>query len=198
MASILVSVTSFDLMRRVFARFRYGLAAAVLLGPGVYCAQAAPGKYLEVDEFLSQALTSAPETPEVLFVDADLRERIESILGHRLSLLRMRYWQDSDTTVWVLDEIGKTEPITIGVAVEAGRVKSVRVLEFRESRGYEVRYPFFTDQYSGAALDDGNGIDRSIDSITGATLSVNAVNKVVRVALLCDAKIRAPGQLAGL
>jgi hypothetical protein len=174
------------------------VAAALLFGLVLSMAHASPGRYLEVEEFLSQALTSVPDAPDVLFVDAQLRERIESILGHRLPLLRMRYWQDDDKTVWVLDEIGKTEPITIGVVVEAGRVGSVRVLEFRESRGYEVRYPFFTDQYAGAQLAADDSIDRSIDSITGATLSVNAVDKVVRIALLCDAEIRAPEQLAGL
>jgi hypothetical protein len=35
-----------------------------------------------------------------------------------------------------LDEIGKELPITIGVAVESGAIHNVRVLEFRESRGY--------------------------------------------------------------
>jgi hypothetical protein len=64
------------------------------------------------------------------------------------------------------------------------------VLEFRESRGWEIRYPFFTDQYAGTELNDNDGIDRAIDGITGATLSVNAANKVVRVALICDESLR--------
>jgi hypothetical protein len=183
-------------MRTGTPHHRLVTAALALLTSGVFGAHAAPGRYVEVDEFLAQALPAIPERPEVLFVDAALRERIEAILGHRLSLLRMRYWQQGGTTVWIMDEIGKTEPITIGVAVENGRVGSVRVLEFRESRGYEVRHPFFTDQYAGAGIDAENRLDRSIDGITGATLSVVAVEKVVRVALMCDAEVRAAHQFA--
>jgi hypothetical protein len=59
-----------------------------------------------------------------------------------------------------------------------------------------VRHPFFTDQYAGAGIDAENRLDRSIDGITGATLSVVAVEKVVRVALMCDAEVRAAHQFA--
>ena len=70
-----------------------------------------------------------------------------------------------------------------GGVVEDDAASMVRVLEFRESRGWEVRYPFFTDQYNDARLDARDQIDRRIDGITGATLSVNAVTRVVRLAL---------------
>ncbi len=59
----------------------------------------------------------------------------------------------------------------------------VRVREFREARGWEVRYPVFTDQFNDVRLDGGDELDRQIDGITGATLSVNAVARVVRLAL---------------
>lgn len=56
-------------------------------------------------------------------------------------------------SAWVLNEIGKDLPITIGVAVQQGTIEMVRILWFRESRGWEVRYPFFTDQFHDASLD---------------------------------------------
>ena len=108
--------------------------------------------------------------------------------------MRLHYWQQGETTAWILEEIGKTEPITIGVSIEAGKVRNVRVLTFRESRGWEIRYPFFTEQYLGASLDENHGLDRAIDGITGATLSVAAMNKVVRIALLLDRRVRAAGE----
>ena len=77
----------------------------------------------------------------------------------------------------------KDEPITIGVAVEDRQIKLVRVLEFREIRGWEVRYPFFTDQFTGAKLDQRKKINQRIDGITGATLSVRAVTRIAQVAL---------------
>jgi hypothetical protein len=59
----------------------------------------------------------------------------------------------------------------------------LRVLEFRESRGWEVRYPFFTDQFGGIGLRPDLQLDRPIDGISGATLSVRALKKLARLAL---------------
>ena len=64
-----------------------------------------------------------------------------------------------------------------------GKILDVKVLIFRESRGWEVKYPFFTDQFKDATLVTGNNLDRKIDGISGATLSVNALTKLGRLAL---------------
>ena len=98
-------------------------------------------------------------------------------------MLRVRYWHRDRRTAWILDEIGKERPITVGIVVEDDAASMVRVLEFRESRGWEVRYHFFTDQFNDVRLDRGDELDRQIDGITGATLSVNAVTRAVRLAL---------------
>ena len=82
-----------------------------------------------------------------------------------------------------MEEIGKERPITIGVVVVDDTIQSVSVLAFLESRGWEVRYPFFTDQFSGARLDETQQLSSHIDGITGATLSVRAVTNVARLAL---------------
>ncbi len=73
--------------------------------------------------------------------------------------------------------------------MEAGRIEDVKVLVFRESRGWEVRYPFFTDQFSGVGLTDKNRLDGRVDGISGATLSVRAVKRVVAVALLLSERV---------
>jgi hypothetical protein len=70
--------------------------------------------------------------------------------------------------------------------VSAGRVERVRVLIFRESRGAEVHRSAFTRQYENASLGEDHSLDRSIDGITGATLSVWALNRQVKLALLLD------------
>jgi Na+-transporting NADH:ubiquinone oxidoreductase subunit NqrC len=46
-----------------------------------------------------------------------------------------------------------------------------------------VRYPFFTDQFNGLQLDENNRLQRKIDGISGATLSVNALTRLARLAL---------------
>ena len=58
-----------------------------------------------------------------------------------------------------------------------------KVLVFRESRGWEVRHPFFTDQFRDAGLTGELALDRNIDGISGATLSVRALSRLARLAL---------------
>ena len=146
------------------------------------------GVYLEVDEFIAQSFSEQPEqnqSPEqkLLWVSAEQREIASEILDHKLHALRIRYWQQGQRTAWIFDEIGKERPITIGIVVEGDAISQVRILAFRESRGGEVRYPFFTDQFVGLHLNDKRKLSDHIDGITGATLSVWAVTKVSRLAL---------------
>jgi len=130
------------------------------------------------------AFAGQSPSAKMLWIDESLRTAVEDLLGHPFDVLRVRYWQDGDKSAWIFDEIGKEQPITIGVSVMSGTVDVVRVLEFRESRGWEVRHPFFTDQFVGARVVGERTFDRSIDGITGATLSVAAVTRVVKLALL--------------
>jgi hypothetical protein len=127
---------------------------------------------------------------QALWLDKDLQAEAAALLERPWAAARVRYCERDGRTAWILDEIGKTEPITTGVVVEEGRVDAVRVLVFRESRGGEVHREAFTRQYRDAVLDGDNRLDRSIDGITGATLSVWAVNRQVRLALLFDRAVR--------
>jgi hypothetical protein len=142
------------------------------------------GRYVETDDYLSSVFPTKVPAAKTLWIAGDLRADVDRMLGHRFAALRVRYWFDGARSAWVLDEIGKEMPITIGVAVSDGAINNVRVLEFRESRGWEVRYPFFTDQFVDARLGPDERLDRRIDGITGATMSVNAVTRVARIALL--------------
>lgn len=144
---------------------------------------AGQGRYLRPEEFLAIAFGENPPAPDTIWITKEHREPLEELIGHRFGSLRVRYWQAGTRTAWILDEIGKEMPITIGVVVDGGAVREVRILEFREIRGWEVRYPFFTDQFRGATLTGDGKLDAHIDGITGATLSVGAVKRVARAAL---------------
>ena len=122
-----------------------------------------------------------------LWIRGQLKNDLTQVLGHAPPWLRVGYWQRGSRTAWILEEIGKDQPITAGVVVADGKIELVRVLVYRESRGYEVRYPFFTDQFQQASLDKHNRLDLSIDGITGATLSVSALKRMARAALLLHA-----------
>ena len=144
--------------------------------------------YQEPAEFLQDQLPGCRK--QVLWLDQAAKARIANVTGRPFPGVRARYCERDGKTGWILDEIGKTEPITSGVIVAGGRVERLRVLIFRESRGAEVPRAGFTRQYRLASLDDKGRLDRRIDGITGATLSVAAVNRQVRLALLLDELVR--------
>lgn len=139
--------------------------------------------YQSADEFLKQTFGGAAPPPEVVWMTGATRSDATAILGHEPQQLRVRYWRSGQRTAWILDEIGKEQPITTGIVVDAGKVERIRVLIFRESRGWEVRHEFFTDQFKQRALTADLQLDRPIDGISGATLSVRAVTNLARLAL---------------
>jgi hypothetical protein len=149
-------------------------------------AMAQPGtaeSYQSADAFLQEVFAATPPSPQILWLKGDIKETAARILGHPYPGLRIRYWEKDARTVWVLEEIGKEKPITVGLVVGPAGMELLRVLEFRESRGWEVRYPFFTDQFGGVRLTTDRQLDRHIDGISGATLSVRALKKLARLAL---------------
>lgn len=142
----------------------------------------------EIDRFLGETL-GKPPAAEMLWIVGDLQPAAHAILEHDYPAARVRYWRTGTRTVWVLDEIGKEMPITVGVAINDGAVERVKVLVYRESRGWEVKSPAFTAQFSGAKLAEGQRLDRHIDGISGATLSVRALSRLTRLALLFDRQV---------
>lgn len=149
----------------------------------------ARGVYQEPDAFVQQAFNNQPPAARILWLTSDIRPGAEKILAHKPSTRRVRYWASGQRSVWVLDEIGKDQPITVGIIVNQGKLEKIKILVFRESRGYEVRYPSFTDQFNQARLQEDTQLDRNIDGISGATLSVRAVSKLSRLALYYHNKI---------
>lgn len=142
--------------------------------------------YLEPADFVKMSFKDQAPYPKVIWLKDDLKNQIENILSHKYSGLRIRYWKKDQRSVWILDEIGKTRPITTGIVIDKNRISQIKVLVFRESRGWEVRHPFFTKQFIDATLIDNNQLDKTIDGISGATLSVRALTKLARVALLLN------------
>lgn len=143
-------------------------------------------QYLKPEHFLAEVFTENVPKSEVLWVTKDIAKQAEKILGHASNQLRQRYWKGAGKSAWILDEIGKEEPITAGFVVSDGKILQVRILTYRESRGGEVRYPAFLKQYQGVELLVDHYLNRNIDGISGATLSVNAMNRMARLALYFD------------
>ena len=160
--------------------------ALLVLALGAVAAGLARGEiYQEPDAFVAEVFGSKP-APKVLWLPRDIQAQAAAILGHPPAQLRQRYWSDTHRSVWILEEIGKEEIITAGFVVVDGRIDHVRVLVYRESRGQEVRTPSFLRQFKDAKLVQGDRLDRGIDGIAGATLSVAAMERMARLALFFD------------
>ncbi len=164
------------------------LVLLLLLLP-VFTGAQARGTYLEPDAFLAEAFASTIPEPAVIWLTGERKDTVKQLLGHRYASLRVRYWLRGERSAWILEEVGKDLPITIGVVVDGGRLEYIKVLVFRESRGEEIRHPFFTKQFLDARLDAEKKLDRHIDGISGATLSVRAMQKIARLALYLDSEV---------
>ena len=143
------------------------------------------------DQFLQQVFNTKTPAPTALWLTKDIKKSVRGLIHRDLKGLRLRYWDDGVQTAWILDEIGKTKPITVGVVIQDGKISRLQVLTYRESHGGEVRYPFFTDQFKGMSLTNSARLSDGVNGISGATLSVRALTKTARLALWLDGHVRA-------
>ena len=137
-------------------------------------------------EFVEESFAGVEPELKTLWLKKDLKQAIKDKIDYQFHQLRVRYWGMNQMTLWILEEIGKEQPITFGIVVENDKVKKLEVLEYRESRGGEIQHNFFTSQFSDIELDNSQKnlkLSERIDGITGATLSVRASKKVATLAL---------------
>ena len=137
-------------------------------------------------DFLSRAFNGAPPEPAVLWLSGERKSAVRQILGHDYAALRLRYWCQGERSAWVLEEIGKDLPITVGIIIEKNYIRNLRVLTYRENRGGEVATPSFTDQFNHAEIQEANKLNVKIDGISGATLSVHALTRLATMALFLN------------
>ena len=138
--------------------------------------------------FLNEVFSNAPPSPQVLNLSSSDQSEIQKVFGRSFPQQRVRYWTDGDRTVWIFDDIGKEGyvPTTCGFVIKDEAVAAAKVLIYRESRGEQVAEPSFLNQLTGAKA-AGNKLDVDVDNITGATLSVQMMERMARTALTLDA-----------
>lgn len=145
--------------------------------------------YKQPSEFIKSAFGGKIPATSVLTISGEVKSRSKAIMAHNYGETRVRFWKQGGRSVWILEEIGKTQPITTGFLIENGRIRSVEILIYRESHGWEVSKPFFTKQFSNASLKSGDQLSAGIRNVAGATLSVRAVTKLARLALYFDSLV---------
>ena len=165
-------------VRSYLGRVAFAVLAIAFLSTFV---SAAEKVYEKPSIFMKRHFGTLPKT-QLLDLSGAQEKQLKSILGHSYPAKKIRYWQGNGKTAWILEEVGKSQPITTGIIVKAGKIAEIKVLVYRESHGWEVTRPFFTKQFVGASL-NGKTLNKKIDGIVGATLSVNALKKLSAAAL---------------
>lgn len=145
---------------------------------------------LSPQAYLGRVFGQTLPVMQLRLLTATEKSDLEAILQHPLASQRLRYWQRENDSVWILDEIGKHKPITAAFWLRQGRIKEAKVLVFRESRGWEIKNPRFLAQYQGLSLTDKQQLSAPVDGISGATLSVRAMDKMARMALYLEKALR--------
>ena len=101
----------------------------------------AKGTYQEPVDFIKETFNGNPPAPKKLWIRKEMQNEIQKIMDRKLKTLRLRYWAQNGRFACILEEIGKEKPITVGYVVNGAEIEKVKVLVFRETRGWEVRYP---------------------------------------------------------
>jgi len=158
------------------------MTALLLFGGSAF---AAPKVYQKPSDFVRSSLGQIPATKAITPTGAQ-QARIRAILGRNYHTKAIRYWSVGGRTVYILEEVGKTEFITTGYVVRGHKIESVKVLVYRETHGYEVARTSFTRQFSGVTVKSNSQLTKNPRNIAGATLSVRALTKLARLALYLE------------
>src|SRR2546430_2827011 len=107
--------------------------------------------YLTVEQAQAAIFPGAALTPAPVTLTAEQRAAIEKISGVRVRSAVVRAWRVTSGGWFLVDEVlGKHEFIIIALGLSAdGAVKSVEIMDYRESYGYEVRNEKWRGVFTG-------------------------------------------------
>lgn len=170
-------------------KVRWLLPLSLAATPVAHVAFAA--QYMTVEQAQRAAFPDAGEfTPRAL--DAASLAAAGAPQGWAPKIWRARAGERDLGWLAVDQVIGKTELITYAVALDAnGAVKSVEVLDYRESHGGEIRLAGWRRQFVGKSAGDPVELNKDIRNISGATLSCRHVTEgVQRLLKVYDVALR--------
>lgn len=183
-----ITLNEIHLSKRSFLRSALTL---LLVGAGSEAVRAEGGSlwttFLTPEAFLTQAFGSSVPPAQLMELDANKQSQLSAVFGKSYPQSRLRYWKANGKSAWILEDIGKPgyQITTAGFVVKGGAIEAARVLVYRESRGEQVGEASFLKQFDGARL-AGAALDRPIDNISGATLSVQMMQRMARAAIKLD------------
>jgi Na+-translocating ferredoxin:NAD+ oxidoreductase RnfG subunit len=132
-------------------------------------------------EFCSNCKLSLHKYP----LPGDLKTQTENQVRQKFFSEYVYLWeiceQDSLKGFAILDNTyGKSLPITFLVIFSSdGGIRQVDIIRYREPYGGAIGSRNWLSQFTGKSGSDGFKVDKDIDLITGATISVNSVTRGV-------------------
>lgn len=170
-----------------------------MLIPALLAALAAPDVFLTEEQALHLAFPEADRVEKVLaaLTQAE-RGAIAARIAPREAPRTFRRWvgrkgEEVLGYAVIEDALGKSEPITYMVAVDAAlHVQRVEILAYRESRGGEVRQESWRRQFQGKDPASPLRVGTDIRNIAGATISCRSLTDGVRTQLACLAVLVPP------
>jgi Na+-translocating ferredoxin:NAD+ oxidoreductase RnfG subunit len=138
--------------------------------------------YLTVEQAQSAMFPHQSLTPAFRQLQPDQMAAIRKASGVAPLSKDLRAWKAPDGGWFIVDRVvGKHEFITYAVALTRdGAVRSVEILEYRETYGGEVRNANWRQQFVGKRFGSALQLGKDIKNISGATLSSRHVTDGVR------------------
>ncbi len=144
-------------------------------------------QYATAEEAAKRAFPDATAFKErELQLTADEMKALPSDAGISARAVRFRALTalhgDKAIGIVVIDAVlGKFDLIDYAVGLDpSGKLRSVEILAYRESHGYEVRLPAWRKQFVGKDKRDKLRLSEDINNISGATMSATHVTDGVR------------------
>jgi Na+-translocating ferredoxin:NAD+ oxidoreductase RnfG subunit len=152
----------------------------------------------EKTEEILKSYFPSPVTLQMIkyHLPSDIKDKVEKAAGQRFfgeDIYIYKIFQGKElTAVSILDNVyGKAMPITFLVLFDLeGKIKSAEVIKYREQYGGAVQNKRWSDQFKGKDSGSGYKVGKDVNSISGATISVNSVTKGIRKAALLFMEIK--------
>ncbi|MFC5742630.1 FMN-binding protein [Dyella tabacisoli] len=149
--------------------------------------------YLSVEQAQALMFPGATFTPAFVTLSSDQMKAIEQASDVNVLSPNLKAWRVSSGGWFIADQVvGKHEFIPFALAIDAnGTVKSVEILEYRETYGDQVRNPAWRAQFTGKTHDAPLKLNDDIKNLSGATLSSRHITDGVKRLLTTHALVLA-------
>lgn len=129
--------------------------------------------FMSIEQAQQEMFPGAVLTPQFRALTEDQADAIEKECGISVRSRDLKIWHASTGGWFIVDQVvGKHDYIPFALALDdAGAVKAVEILEYRESYGSQIRNAAWRSQFTGKRNGAELKLAKDIQNISGATLS---------------------------